>query len=123
RPQLFQLPREVAEKTEDRLRQLVDAHGFEGVRASMVASSASLTYFRGALERASELANEAYERFSALGEARAAAGQLLNRSQYLLSAGLLDRAYQSAVDALAYAARHHLVYFETLAAAFLNCVL
>ncbi|MDP9181010.1 MAG: hypothetical protein M3O21_04740, partial [Chloroflexota bacterium] len=102
-----------------RAAELADTHGFEDVKAQLLASDASRAGDVGDFERAAALHGQAYELFARLGKPNEAAQSLFFCATYILVPGRLDEGKAALERVFAYAREHHIRWYENNSAAFL----
>ncbi len=110
---------EEIEAARRRASELVAAHGFEDVEATLLNADAMRAWRDGEVARAIELWRDTFERRARLGLVRLAASTAWATSLRILSTGSLDEGRVAAEQALAYAQAHHIRFFEENTAGFL----
>jgi len=113
------LSREKVEAARRRASELVAAHGFEDVEATLLNADGFQAWRNGEIARSLELRREVFERRARLGRPRLAAGVAWIVGHMILSTGSLDEGRAAAEQALAYAQAHHVRFFEENSAGFL----
>ena len=101
-----------AERAERRVRQLVDAHGFEDVAAQLLMVDAERAAIDDRLEEAIEKSREAHERFARLRLIRDAADAIWWAANWRMFSGNLDAGEAALEQSLAYAREVRVRYFE-----------
>jgi len=95
-----------------RVMALVEKHGYEDVRASVIARDAIRESLAGDPVKAADLLDESFEIRSRLGLAGEAANDLFFKGTNMLFSGRLDKGLEVAEQGFEYAGRHHLRYHE-----------
>jgi tetratricopeptide (TPR) repeat protein len=99
-------------RARERLRDLIAAHGFDDVAATIALYDGFRATYRGDPTTGVRLHREAYPVFVRHGRLRDAAFALMGIALGLSCLGQLDEARTAAEEALAYARRHHFRYVE-----------
>ena len=117
------LGKEEASRVRERAEALADAHGFEDVKAQLMANDGSRSFWLSEFERAAALTGQAYELFARLGRPNQAAQALFMRANYILMPGRLDEGKAAMEQSLSYAREHHIRWFEENSAALLGALM
>jgi class 3 adenylate cyclase len=112
-----------ADRIRKRAAALADAHGFEEVKAKLLASDAGQAFTRAEFDRAAALNGQAYELFAGLGRPNEAARALFARANAILMPGRLDAGKAVLEQVFAYAHEHHIRWFEENSAALLGAIM
>jgi tetratricopeptide (TPR) repeat protein len=104
--------KEKIEAARRRASELVAAHGFEDVEATLLAADANQALRNGETSRAIELQREAFERYARLGRPGPAASNAFVLANLVLGTGSLDEGRAAAEQALTYAQAHHMRFYE-----------
>ena len=117
------LGREESRHAAERAAALADTHGFDDVKAQLLANDAGRAFRSGEYERADALFRQAYELFTRMGRPTEAAGALWYAANAVLVPGRLHEGKAYLDQAFAYAREHHIRWFEENSAALLGALL